>query len=182
MRISLLAALHIGLEALGNAIPGLDVAADVAMAATVARTIAEYGQLAIDAAAALDFVKQGPHSLEDLQVSSNYEEFPSYLDFVKRKLSPDLVAKMFGSAGDGSQYHHIVTQGGANEDNLPPEQLQNTDNVIVLPTLLHEMVSDEYLKRSPDPNMNMYQWLQTQSYDVQREEGLQILRDLHILK
>jgi len=41
---------------------------------------------------------------------------------------------------------------------------------------------DEYLKRSPDPNMNMYQWLQTQSYDVQREEGLQILRDLHILK
>jgi hypothetical protein len=28
----------------------------------------------------------------------------------------------------------------------------------------------------------MYQWLQTQPYDIQREEGLRILRDLHILK
>jgi hypothetical protein len=63
-----------------------------------------------------------------------------------------------------------------------PRQLQNTDNIIILPTLLHEAVSDEYLKRSLDPNMNLYQWLQTRPYDVQREEGLRILRDLHILK
>ncbi len=30
--------------------------------------------------------------------------------------------------------------------------------------------------------MNMYQWLQTQPYDVHREEGVKILRELHILK
>ena len=30
--------------------------------------------------------------------------------------------------------------------------------------------------------MNVYQWLQTQPYEVQREWGLKILRDLHILK
>ena len=30
--------------------------------------------------------------------------------------------------------------------------------------------------------MTMYQWLQTQPFDVQREEGLKILRNLHILK
>jgi hypothetical protein len=30
--------------------------------------------------------------------------------------------------------------------------------------------------------MTRYQWLQTQPYDVQREEGLKILKDLHILK
>ena len=92
------------------------------------------------------------------------------------------MAKRFGGAGDGYQYHHIVTQGGANADNLSPQQLQNTDNVIRLPTLLHEAVNDEYLKPSPDPNMNLYRWLQTQRYDVQREVGLNILRDLHILK
>jgi hypothetical protein len=92
------------------------------------------------------------------------------------------MAKRFGGAGDGNQYHHIVTQGGANADNLSPQQLQNTDSIIRLPTLLHEVVNDEYLGPSPDPNMNMYEWLQTQSYDVQREEGLRILRDLHILK
>jgi hypothetical protein len=98
-------------------------------------------------------------------------------------LSLELVAKWFGSAGDGSQYHHIVTQGGANGDNIPAAQLQNTDNIVILPTLLHEMVSDEYLKPPPeDASLTLCQWLQTQSYEIQREVGLNILRELHILK
>jgi hypothetical protein len=182
-RINLVAAMHIGVEALANLIPGLDVAADVALVAEIARTAFEYRKLAIDAAAAFDFVKEGPHSLEDLRVSSGgYEEFSRYDQFVKGELSLAQMAKRFGGAGDGYQYHHIVTQGGANADNPSPQQLQNTDNIIRLPTLLHEAVNDEYLKRSPDPNMNLYQWLQTQPYEVQREIGLGILRDLHILK
>jgi hypothetical protein len=183
LRINLVAALHIGVEALANLIPGVDVAADVVLVAEIARTFSEYGKLAIDAAAAFDFVKNGPHSLEDLRVSSSdYEEFSNYGQFVKGQLSLDQMAKRFGGAGDGYQYHHIVTQGGANADNLSPQQLQNTDNIIRLPTLLHETVNDEYLKRSPDRNMNLYQWLQTQPYEVQREVGLKILRDLPILK
>jgi hypothetical protein len=68
MRLNLVAALHIGVEALANLIPGIDVAADVVMAADIARTASEFTKLAIDAAAALDFVKDGPHNLEDLQV------------------------------------------------------------------------------------------------------------------
>jgi hypothetical protein len=183
LRINLVAAMHIGVEALANLIPGVDVVADVMMVADIARTASEYSDLAIDATAALDFVKEGPHSLEDLQISSSdYAEFSRYDQFVKGELSPDQMAKRFGGAGDGYQYHHIVTQGGANARNLSPQQLQNTDNIIRLPTLLHEMVNDEYYGRSPDPNMKMYQWLQTQSYDVQRREGLRILRELHILK
>jgi hypothetical protein len=159
------------------------VAADVMMAADIARTVVEFRKLAIDAAAALNFVNDGPHSLGDLQVSStDYEEFSSYDQFYKGQLSLELLAKRFGPAGDGEQYHHIVTQGGANADNIPPEQLQNTDNIIRLPTILHEAVNAAYLDSSPDPNMNMYQWLQTQPYEVQREEGLKILRNLHILK
>lgn len=182
-RLNFVAALHVGIEALANLIPGVDVAADVAMAAKIAQTAFEYRQLAIDAAAAFDFVKEGPHSLEDLQVStSDYEEFSSSDQFAKSELSFDQMAKRFGGAGDGNQYHHIVTQGGANARSFSPQQLQNTDNIIILPTLLHEVVSDEYLEPSPDPSMNLYQWLQTQPYDVQRKEGLRILRYLHILK
>jgi hypothetical protein len=182
-RLSMIAALHIGVEALANLIPGVDVAADVAMVVDIAQTASEYRQLAIDAAAAFDFVKKGPRSLQDLQVSaSGYEEFSSSDQFAKGEISPDQIAKRFGGAGDGNQYHHIVTQGGANGRNLSAQQLHNTDNIIILPTLLHEVVSDEYLLPSPDPNMNLYQWLQTQPYDVQRERGLRILRDLHILK
>jgi hypothetical protein len=183
LRINLVAALHIGVEALANLIPGVDVAADVALVAEITRTFSEYRKLAIDAAAAFDFVKKGPHSLEELQVSSSdYEEFSNYDQFAKGELSPDQMAKRFGGAGDGNQYHHIVTQGGANGRNLSPQQLHNTDNILILPTLLHEVVSDEYYRPSGVPNMNMYQWLQTQPYEVQHKEGLRILRDLHILK
>ena len=184
LRTGLLAGLRVGLEGLANVTPGVDVAADVLMAADIARTVVEFRKLAVDAAAALDFVKDGPHTLEDLQVSSDgYEEFSSYDAFYKVELALELLDKRFGSAGDGQQYHHIVTQGGANADNISPEQLQNTDNIIRLPTLLHEAVNAEYLKPSrDDPSMSIYRWLQTQPYDVQREEGLRILRDLQILK
>ncbi len=183
LRTGLLAGLRVGLEGLANLIPGVDVAADVLMAADIARTVVEFRKLAVDAAAALDFVKDGPHTLEDLHVSTDgYEDFSSYDAFYKGEPSPEFLDKRFGPAGDGQQYHHIVTQGGTNVENISPEQLQNTDNIIRLPTILHEAVNGAYLKDSPDPNMNMYQWLQTQPYDVQREEGLKILRELHILK
>jgi hypothetical protein len=183
LRTGLLAGLRVSLEGLANLIPGVDVAADVLMAADIARTAVEFRKLAVDAAAALDFVKHGPHTLEDLQVSTDgYEDFSSYDAFYKGEPSPEFLAKRFGPAGDGQQYHHIVTQGGTNADNISPERLQNTDNIIRLPTILHEAVNGAYLKDSPDPNMNMYQWLQTQPYDVQRKEGLKILRELHILK
>ncbi|MGC2122178.1 MAG: hypothetical protein WA652_04935 [Xanthobacteraceae bacterium] len=183
LRTGLLAGLRFGLEGLANLIPGVDVAADVLMAADIARTVVEFRKLAIDGAAALDFVKEGPHSLEDLQVASNgYEEFSSYDAFYKVALGPELLAKRFGPAGDGQQYHHIVTQGGANADSISPDQLQNTDNIIRLPTILHEAVNAEYLSPSPDENLNMYQWLQTKPYEVQRDEGLKILRRLHILE
>jgi hypothetical protein len=91
------------------------------------------------------------------------------------------MAKRFGAAGDGCQYHHIVTQGGLNEKNIPAKQLQNTDNIVRLPTLLHEAVNGVYQGKSPVEGMNMYQWLQTQPYEVQRQEGLKILRDLNII-
>lgn len=183
LRMSLIAVLHIGLDALANLVPGVDVAADVEILVEVAKTVAEYRKLAIDAAAALDFVKKGPRALQELQVSSSqYEEFSSYNQFLKGEANPEMIAKRFGSAGAGYQYHHVVTQGGANESHIPQNQLQSTDNIVVIPTLLHEVVNAEYSRFRNDISMTEYQWLQTQPYDVQREEGLKILRNLHILK
>ena len=183
MRTAGLKLLRLSAEAAANLIPILDVAADAAMALDVADTVAQFWRLAKDVTAALDFAQNGPRSFEDLQVpSGDYEEFSSYDDFVKRESGQQTISKMFGAAGDGYQYHHIVTQGGANAKNIPAEQLQNTDNVIRLPTLLHEAVNGAYLGESPVKGMNMYQWLKTQPYEVQREEGLKILRQLDILK
>jgi hypothetical protein len=182
IRTAALAVLRLTGEGAANFIPFLGLVTDAAMAVDVARTIAEFRDLAIDAAAAVDFVKKGPYSLKDLQVPSNgYEEFSSYREFIKGELSLDEMAKRFGGAGDGNQYHHVVTQGGANDKNIPQNLLQNTDNIVCLPTLLHEAVNAEYSQAERGKNMTKYQWLQTQPYDVQREEGLKILRKLHIL-
>jgi hypothetical protein len=183
LRIGSLKLLRLVPEAAANVVPILDVAADAAMALDIADAVAQYWKLATDITAAFDFANQGPHSFEDLQVSpGDYEQFSSYGDFVKLESALAIVTKRFGPAGDGYQYHHIVTQGGANADNIPAEQLQNTDNVIRLPTLLHEAVNGEYARVKQGTDITEYEWVQTQPYDVQREEGLRILRNLNILK
>jgi hypothetical protein len=166
-------------------IPFVGVAADIAMLVDLANTISEFKNLKVDSEAAIDFVKHGPHSFEELQVPSaaRYDEFSSYYEFYKDVCSTRFLEKRFGSAGAGYQYHHIVTQGGENQRKIPAELLQNTDNIVRLPTLLHEAVSAEYANPAPkDRSMTLYQWLQTQPYDIQREEGLRILRELNILK
>src|SRR5580704_6304398 len=181
LRIEALAVLRLAAELMVDAVPGIGLAGDAATLIDMANTIAELKKLKIDADAAIEFVKHGPYSLEELQVNSDYEEFSSYGDFIKDAAYIALLVKRFGGAGSGNQYHHIVTQGGANTK-IPAEQLQNTDNVIPLPTLLHEAVNADYSSRWKDTTMTKYEWLQTQPYDVQREEGLKILRELHILK
>jgi hypothetical protein len=181
LRTEALAVLRLAAELLVDAVPGIGLAADAATLIDMANTIAEFKKLKIDADAAIEFVKHGPYSLDELQVSSDYEEFSSYGDFIKDAAYIALLVKRFGDAGSGNQYHHIVTQGGANTK-IPAELLQNTDNVIPLPTLLHEAVNADYSSRWENTNMTKYEWIQTQPYDVQREEGLKILRKLHILK
>jgi hypothetical protein len=188
-RIVAVASLHMIPEAATNLIPFLDVAGDIALAYDTAQTILEFKKLAAAIKAASDFVKQGPHTLQELEIpindiaSNGYEDFSTFEALKKGDTAIELLEKRFGPAGDGWQYHHIVTQGGENEENIPAQQLHNTENVIRLPTLLHEVVNAEYLKPAEENSeMSLYEWLQTQPYDVQRERGLQILRDLRILK
>jgi hypothetical protein len=149
------------------------------------RTISEFKQLMIDLDAAFKFVQKGPHTLRELQVSPDgYEQFDSYGEFVKSVWNQIQLARRFGPAGNGYEYHHIVTQGGENGSEIPQEQLQNTDNIIRIPKLLHEEVSAEYSRdAAPDgTGRSLYEWLQTLPYEVQREYGLKILRELHLLK
>jgi hypothetical protein len=149
----------------------------------VVGTIDDIRKLADEINVALDFLKKGPHTLQELQVPSHdYQQFSSYDQFIKVQFPLDAMSKRFGGAGDGYQYHHIVTQGGANDKNIPAEQLQNTENIIRIPTLLHEAVNDAYSQPKEGTNMTVYEWLQTQPYDVQREEGLKILRKLRIIE
>jgi hypothetical protein len=142
-------------------------------------------KLKIERQAAFDFIKKAPYTLDELQVRSplGYEEFSTYDMFIKIVLEDEDLSKRFGPAGASYQYHHIVTQGGENATKIPSAQLQNTDNIIRLPTLVHEAVTAKYAQTSKqDSTKTLYEWLQTQPYDVQRAEGLKILREFDILK
>jgi hypothetical protein len=182
IRLLLRQVLTLPVEAAANVVPVLGEAADVLIVAQLAQSAVDYRQLNIDTQAALDFVASGPHALDDLRVSPLSESFPSYDAFYKDLTIEALLLKRFGRAGDGYQYHHIVEQGGANPQFSAPE-LQSTDNVIRLPTILHEAINSRYYNEAKDaPDLTIRQWLSTKSFDEQYEEGIQIMRDLGILQ
>jgi hypothetical protein len=164
-------------------IPVLGEAAIVLTLMEMAETAAELRRLKIDAQAAIDFIEKGPYRLEDLQVSPDNEAFSSYREFYKGFLEQQDLEKRFGRAGDGLEYHHVVEQGGANATAIPAKKLQSTENIVPLPTLLHQVVSAEYSKMSVErPDLTVRQWMQTLSYERQREEGLKILQRLGIIR
>ena len=81
----------------------------------------------------------------------------------------------------GVAMHQVWCLNEYSEDNLGLSCTK--DGLIRLPTILHEAVNAEYAKSLQDgTGMTIYQWLQTQPYEVQREEGLKILRRLNIVK
>ena len=120
--------------------------------------------------------------LDELRVSPACESFPSYDAFYKNLSIEELLLKRFGRAGDGYQYHHIVEQGSANSQFSAPE-LQSTDNIIRLPTLLHEAINSRYYEDAETaPHLSIREWLRTKSFDDQRNEGIRIMRELGIIQ
>ena len=106
-------------EAAANVVSGLNVAADIAMAADIASMAMEFSQLKRDTDAALEFIKNGPYELEDLLVDKQERSFASFDELKKVDL-----AKFYGPAGDGWQYHHIVERN--KEGTAPARKINST--------------------------------------------------------
>lgn len=181
IRTVVMAILRIGAEA------ALGPIGDVIAIIDTVRTIAELRKLSIEADAAREFVSKAPYSLDDLRVSEDFESFSSHEAFVKAfPAIEEWLVKRFGPAGPGYQYHHIVEQGGENEKNIPAEQLHNTDNMIFIPTLVHEAINAKmYGKVDPaldKTDLTYREWLPKQPYSVQRAAGIHIMREFGIIK
>lgn len=162
-------------------IPGVDVIVSIKAAADLAQIAIELGNDEKEINQALDFVKNGPYTLEQLQVSGNGDTFSSFDDF--KKLSPlELLLRAYGAAGDGNEWHHIVEQGGDNATNFAAEQLQNTGNIAKLPGPIHDLVTAEYAKEYDESGKTVRQWLSGQSFEDQWNEGVKIMRELGIVK
>ncbi|MCY1022325.1 hypothetical protein [Pyxidicoccus sp. MSG2] len=87
-----------------------------------------------------------------------------------------------GSAGKGKQWHHIVEQTEGNVRQFGPEAIHNTENVVVLDKSLHDQVSAFYSSKKPrftnSSTLTVREWLSAQSYQAQREFGLQAIENI----
>ena len=161
----------------GVAADAAPVAGEIFDAYEIAQTVSDGIALEKDVAAATAFVREGPQTLESLQMSTDYQPFSSFNAFKK-----DLLGKVFGPAGDGYEYHHIVEQGGAGLDDLPAGLMDSTENVVKIPRLLHEEINAEYGKYYEDTGKTLRDWLSTQPYEVRRAEGIEVMRRIGIIK
>ncbi|HLZ65460.1 MAG TPA: hypothetical protein VKQ29_04470 [Aliidongia sp.] len=166
---------RISAEIASNAVPGLDVIGDAAMAVDIADMVGEFEALKGDTDAALEFASGGPRALEELRVSPQDESFSSYDAFKKE----DLV-KRFGPAGDGYEYHHIVEQG--QESGIPINDIQSTRNIVRIPRLLHEEISSEYGQLTSASTQTVRESLRNASFDEKWEKGLEVMRRVGILR
>ncbi len=170
--------LRLGGETVSNTVPGLDVVGDAAMAVDIANMAEDIAKLRSETEIAEDFASKGPYTLEQLRVSPNDEEFPTFDAFKKI----DDLGKRFGPAGDGYEYHHIVEQNA--EGNIPATELNSTRNIIRIPKLLHEEINSEY-SRIPEnaaERTSLRGSLQDALFEKRWEEGLKAMRRVGFLK
>lgn len=162
-------------EAAANAVPGLNIAADVALVADIAQMAADFEELRREAEAALDFIKKGPYELRDLRVDAQERSFSSYAEFKKLNL-----IKFYGPAGDGFEYHHLVEQ--ANQGAITPRELNSTRYIVRIPKLLHEEINGEYGRNDEKTGVSLRTALKGKPFGEQLEEGIKVLRDMGIIR
>lgn len=90
----------------------------------------------------------------------------------------------FGSAPDGFQWHHIVEQTPANLAQFGPRAIHNPSNLTLVPEELHigrGSISAYYSgKDTFTGGLTVRKWLGPQSFESQRNFGLQILEQYGI--
>jgi len=88
-----------------------------------------------------------------------------------------------GPAGSGTVWHHIVEQNPTNLSNFGSQVINNTSNLIRLPSgtgLLHQRISGYYSSIQPlvtgSDTLTIRQWLQTKSFEFQWKFGIELIK------
>jgi hypothetical protein len=134
--------------------------------------------------AALKFAAGGPRTLEELRVSDEDRGFASMKEFVKIDDGDTVdLEKRYGPAPPGYEYHHVCEQT-INRNRFEPELLHSTQNITVLPSLLHVGVSADTSSLMDDNGVKIVtrQWLKTQSFEEQWRHGVGTLQKLGIVR
>ena len=102
------------------------------------------------------------------RVADNLDEgFVDYNDF----------KKIYGSAGEGKEWHHIVEQSQIEKSGFDPKLINNGGNIIPIDAATHRKVSGYYKRLVPGTNMSFRDWLAYKgfSYEQQAKIGEYVL-------
>jgi len=101
---------------------------------------------------------------------SNISGFKSFDEF----------KKIFGAAGEGKAWHHIVEQTSSNVKRFGPEAVHNKNNLVALAhgkSTIHSKISGYYSSKQPfTGGKTVREWLYTKSYQEQYEFGVKIIK------
>ena len=85
--------------------------------------------------------------------------------------------RVLGPAGEGKEWHHIVTQ--AQESRFGADLIHSTDNVVAIPIDVHiELHSFYGSKQDFTDGMRVRDWLKSKSFQEQYEYGAETLRQI----
>jgi len=110
-----------------------------------------------------------------LRADTEDKSFPSYDAFKKVDL-----AKFYGPAGDGYEYHHIVEQSA--EGDIPASDLNSTGNIVRIPKLLHEEINSVYGTKDTETRISLRDQLAGKSFEERLKQGLKVMQDLGIIE
>jgi hypothetical protein len=116
------------------------------MSKDIADAAKEYADLTAQGELAVNFIKGGPYTLDQLRATPEDISFSSFDAFKKTDTDDKApIDKFAGPAGDGYEWHHIVEQG-PNGQILDTADLQSTRNIIRLPKALHDIITSDYAR------------------------------------
>ena len=116
-------------------------------------------------------VKGGSGTINDLPPNQGYSSFKD-------------LKKSIGSAGNGNDWHHIVEQSQIKKSGFNPEQIHNTNNIIAVDHATHMKITGYYNTKSFrfTGGLSVRDWLAGQSYEIQYNFGLDVLRKFGVIE
>jgi len=146
-----------------------------------------YGKAAVDTTLAvleaLPFVEFFTNSLRVAKSGTQLLEVASQMGSVGSEVGGfntfSAFKRVYGAAGPGQAWHHIVEQTPGNLAQFGNLAIHNPANLMKLPHgagSIHAMLSGHYSSKQFYTNgLTVRQWLSTQSYQQQLEYGIQML-------
>jgi hypothetical protein len=110
-----------------------------------------------------------------------------YRDEILTDLDPPKTLRELNDAVEiprsGTQRHHVVEQGPAEQDGFSRSEIDAPDNLVRIPKQKHQRISDWYSTKSVAyGGMTPRDWLRGKSWEERRSLGIQKLIDFGVLK